>query len=108
MTDGKRTGWSFKYPQDGDGLEPGEEWENSPYLQIGWHAGNDLEQGTLIVSMTVNADEVLRAAEEITRIRADHPVKDWDFSAGSLTRPEAQKLIRVAKRARDQVFGADE
>lgn len=110
--DGKLDGYAFGWAQDGDALHDGEHWEETPVLYIGW--SHNIET-VMQASIEVGAEEVLRAAEEIKRTRklADEGAgipghQSWIFDTTALNRAEAQKLIRVTRRARDQVFEGDE
>lgn len=111
--DGKYDGsWALGWAQDGDRLEDGQHWEETPVLFVGW---SHTVEAVMQVSMEVAAEEVLRAAAEIKRTRklADEGAgitgyQSWIFDTIALNRAEAQKLIRVTRRARDQVFEGDE
>jgi len=110
------TSWFSGWAQDGETLKENEHWENTPVLHIGWHGNSgSLDDSSLILEFEIDADEVLRAAAQIQARResfqagsGDSLIESWPFGTVVLTRPEAQKLIRVTKRARDAVFEADE
>lgn len=114
-------GVGYRYPNDGEGLVDGETWEHTPALHIGWHGdgintqvNGDPADAHLDVFVEIHCDELLRIADGIRRTRETFPDGEHNLPAmhrieiATLTRPEAQKLIRVVKRARDAVFGADE
>lgn len=116
--DGPITGYGYRYPLDGEGLVDGEAWEFTPALHIGWHGdgsgaqqNGDPNDSHLDVFVEIHADEILRIADGIRWVRENltpAPAAMHRIEITSLTRPETQKLIRVLKRARDAVFGADE
>lgn len=114
---------AFGWAQPGDILHDGEHWENTPTLFVGWSSGPISGSpdaavpgdSSLQFTMEVDVNEVLRAAAEIERNRKLNAegagvgeLITWGFSTVVIHRPEAQMLIRTAKRARDAVFGADE
>jgi len=108
------TQWFTGWAQDGDVLHDGEHWENTPVVFVGW-SNHDRLGDSLQISVSVDAEEILRMAKNIEHNRAlglegaGVTVPDqYEFSTIVMSRPEAQKLIRTAKRARDAVFGADE
>ena len=110
--------WALGWAQDGEGLAEGQHWENTPVLYLHW---NNLGiEPSLQFSIEVDANEVLRAADRIRDSRlgevADEDLPDgvvsYDqtvtFDTVVVTRPETQKLIATARRARNAVFGGDE
>lgn len=106
--------WALGWAQPGDQLHDGQHWENTPVVFVGWNARDPFEP-SMTLEMTVDADEVLRAATEINRLRAlalagdiGAAQPDWTFSTIVLDRPSTQKAIRTIRRARDTVFEADE
>lgn len=102
--------WAMGWAQDGEGLSEGQHWENTPALDVAWGPSIGDEK-SMQFHMEVDADEVLRAAAEIQRLRdtPDVPgLTSWRFSTVVLSRTEAQKAIKVIRRARDAVYGADE
>lgn len=108
--------FGLHFAQNGDALAEGQHWEDTPTLFIGWdrpgdHSGPPLDHGCIQFHMTVAADEILRAAAEITRTREHSELPGLDrftFSTVTLSRAETQKAIRSVRRARDAAFGADE
>lgn len=116
VKDGPVVATAFRYPNDGEGLRDDETWELTPALYIGWHGdGIGHPEGTptdshLDVFVEIYADELLRIADDIRAAekRGKPYPKMHRVEIVSLTRPETQKLIRVLKRARNSVFGADE
>lgn len=106
--------YGLHFAQDGDELHEGQHWEDTPTLYVGWHRPNDhslpSESGCVQLHMSVDADEILRAAAEITRARenTDLPrVHRWTFSTVNLSRAETQTAIRLVRRARDAAYGKD-
>jgi hypothetical protein len=100
---------AFGWANDGDRLHDGEHWENTPTLHIGWSAA--ALDTSMVLYLDVDCDEVLRAAEQIKRLRENELLAcpdEWQFSTVVLTRSEVQKLIATTRRARNSVFGADE
>lgn len=103
------------FARDGEELADGQHWEDTPTLFIGWHRSGDhglpSEEGCVQFHMTVDADEVLRAAEDIRRGRDNPNVpghEHWTFSTTNLSRAETQNAIRFVRRARDAAYGSDE
>lgn len=116
-------GYALGWAQPGDILLDNQHWENTPTLFVGWSSGPISGSpdaavpgdSSLQFTMEVDVNEVLRAAAEIERNRKLNAegagvgeLITWGFSTVVIHRPEAQMLIRTAKRARDAVFGADE
>ena len=72
--------------------------------------------GSAVLTLTVDADEVLRAARDIQRNRDRiaagevglAPWTEHHFQTTMLSRAELQMLVRTARRARDAVYGGDE
>lgn len=107
--------FGLHFAQDGDALEEGQHWEDTPTVSVGWDRPGDhglpSEEGCIQFHVSVAADEVVRAAAEITRTRENPELPGLNqvtFSTVALSRVEAQKSIRVIRRARDAAYGADE
>lgn len=83
-------------------------WRPTPVLAIGW--GGAGINPSIQVTMEVDADDVLAAAEVIMRSRQEDrpPIDSSSFATLALDRREVQHLIATARRARNVVFGADE
>jgi hypothetical protein len=105
--------WALGWAEEGDRLHDGQHWENTPTLFLGWQTTGNLDHGPLIY-IQVDADEVLRAADEIKRNREQAaagivaPLEHWDFHTVVLTRDEMQQIVRTTRRARNAVYGGDE
>lgn len=102
--------WAMRWAVDGEPLRDGDHWENTPTLFLGWSKIADGLDPDMLVYIEVDADEVLRAADAIQRNKeaTGFQQNTWMFSTVRLTRDEAQAIVRVARRARDAVFGGDE
>lgn len=104
--------WALGWAQDGDQLNDGQHWEDTPTVYLAWDSSApDTLPPSVILHVDINCDEVLRAAAEITRMRERDditPLEHWMFHTVVLDREEIQKLIRTARRARNAVFGGDE
>ncbi|TFC59427.1 MULTISPECIES: hypothetical protein [unclassified Cryobacterium] len=114
--------WGSCFTRDGEPLGEGEHWENTPVLYLHWN--NLGMEPSLQFSLEVDADEVLRAADQIRASRLEE-IPDTELPEGAvraivtyaqtvtfdtvvISRPEAQKLIATTRRARNAVFGGDE
>ena len=99
-------GYGCGWTPDDEPLSMNQHWEETPVVYVGW--SHEIEP-VIQITVEVDPDEVLRAADEINRARA-RKVNGSDvfFATTKLSRAEAQKLIKVTRRARDQVFGGDE
>jgi len=107
--------------------------EFTPAVSIAWTNGSTEDDGpegsSMRLVIQISSDEILREADQIRRYRAEtrpaeikpedlpegvlaaivsYPPEVVTFNTTGLTRQEAQKMIRVARKARDQVHGADE
>lgn len=104
---------AFGWAKEGDRLHDGQHWEDTPVLFVNWDSAGI--ESSVVLTMEVNADEVLRAAEAIQQSRRRYEqgagtplVESWPFSTAAIERSEAQKLIATTRRARNAVFGGDE
>jgi hypothetical protein len=110
VEDGKVTGHASRWAEEGDRLRDGEHWEESPILHLGWSPTTDLGLEGAIVYIDVDADEVLRAAEEVKRNRevfGNGATSYHQFHTVVLKRSEMQEIIKTVRRARDAVFEPD-
>ena len=114
--------WGSYFTRDGEALNEGEHWENTPVLYLHWN--NSSMDPSMQFALEVNADEVLRAADQIRASRMEE-IPDSEMPKGAvravvsydqtvtfdtvvISRSEAQKLIATTRRARNAVFGGDE
>jgi hypothetical protein len=110
-TNGLQPGeWAMGWAEDGEPLHDGEHWENTPTLYVGWAKNDDGLDHGMQIYIDIEATEVLRAADAIreNKEKTGYLQESWQFYTVSLKRDEAQKIIRVTRRARDAVFDADE
>jgi len=75
----------------------------APEVSIHWSPG---DAGYVQVGMEFSVDDMLGY---LNQLRKDSPMDHRaTFYTDTLKRPDLQKLIRVARRARDAVYGGDE
>jgi len=116
IDDGKPGSYAMGWPEMGHELHPGETFEHTPILWLGWSRGPEgLDDEDLVFYVDIAEDEILRTAEMIKYNRSlpigviKHDVEPmWTFSSVVLKRKEMLNLIRTARRAMHAVFGADE
>ena len=72
-------------------------------LEVHW----DGNHGTVQASMSIDTGLLQRVLEQERRADGEMPTRVW-FYTEALTRPDLQRLIKTARRARDDAFGADE
>ena len=122
-------GWAQGWYDPMQSVPEGTAVEPTAVLAVAWrggHVGTDDPDGAcMYLVMQIGADEVLRKADQIRAnrliefdpgelpkgvpaARLDQSGEVVIFETVALSRPEAQKLVRATKRARDAVFGADE
>lgn len=85
----------------GDPLNPGEVHRFGPVLELSWRA----DPGWVQVQVVLDPADVLAMARSI---QAEEVSGSVAFCVDLNSRAELQTLIRVARRARDSVHGADE
>lgn len=106
--------WGSHFADRMEPLGDGQYVEDSPVLMVGWNRPEDSglpTQGSLRFDMHVSTTEIMRVAEMIQRMKEDGTVAipaEWEFSTTTINRVEANKAIRIIRRARDAAFEADE
>jgi hypothetical protein len=84
----------------------GEAWPE-PELNIGWGKANDYGPGHVQVSMLLPVGYLKHLAASLASADAAAPAGIAAFSP-ALSRDELNRLIRMARKARDEAFGRDE
>ena len=72
-------------------------------LEFHW----DGNHGTVQVSMSIDTEILQRVLEQERREDGVMPERIW-FYTEALTRGDLQRIIKTARRARDDAYGADE
>jgi hypothetical protein len=87
---------------DRNEVADGHELHEEPRLHVHWSPDENLQ-----FSMELEVHQVEEYLADLKKEGGDMPYS-ISFYTPSLSREEAQKVIRVTKRARNAVFGADE
>lgn len=121
VTGGKNvaTGWDISEvsPVATGDDPPDSHVEVTPTLHVHWTAATregaegTPDEGFAQIELSVHVETLRRMLSEAdvsAGFGPEHAPTQLGFFTRSLTRAETQKLIRVSRRARDQVFGGDE
>ena len=99
-------GYGCGWTEEDQPLAKNQHREETPVVYVGW--SHEIES-VMQVSVVVSAKEILRAADQLRPlVGVAAEGESWMFTSTRLSRTESQKLIKVTRRARDQVFGGDE
>lgn len=104
----ERIAWMLTQEQVDAGEDGIEEIPAAPQIGLHWHAGEESVQ----LSFSIDADLLSRIVATRGTDAEDHAYVTEEgravFYTSELKRPDLQRLIKTARRARDAAYGSDE